>query len=50
MAFRLLVRAFNRGIAEGTSPAPSFDDGFRNQQVQDAVREASKTGTTVRLG
>ena len=50
MAFRLLVRAFNRGIDEGNSPAPSFDDGLRNQQVQDAVREASASGTTVRLG
>ena len=50
MAFRLLVREFNRGIDEGNSPAPSFDDGFRNQQVQDAVREASASGKTVRLG
>ena len=49
MAFRLLVREFNRGIDEGNSPAPSFEDGFRNQQVQDAVREASASGKTVRL-
>jgi predicted dehydrogenase len=49
MAFRLLVREFNRGIGEGNSPAPSFEDGFRNQQVQDAVREASASGKTVRL-
>ena len=49
-AFRLLVRDFTRGIDEGTSPAPNFDDGLRCQQVLDAVRESSDTGRTVRIG
>lgn len=49
MAFRLLVRDFNDGIARGTSPAPNFDDALRCQQVMDAVRESSRTGRTVAL-
>ena len=43
MAFRILVRRFLGGIAEGTSPAPNFYDGLRCQQVMDAVR-SSGTG------
>jgi predicted dehydrogenase len=49
-AFRLLVRDFTRGIDEGTSPAPNFEDGLKCQQVLDAVRESSDTGRTVRIG
>ncbi|MDP6605524.1 MAG: Gfo/Idh/MocA family oxidoreductase, partial [Dehalococcoidia bacterium] len=48
VSFRLLVREFERGIREGTpSPAPSFEDGWRCQQVLDAVRESSRTGVRV---
>lgn len=50
MAFRLLVRDFNRGIDEGRSPSPNFTDGLRCQQVLDAVRESSKSGRTIALG
>jgi predicted dehydrogenase len=49
MAFRLLVRDFDRGIEEGRSPAPNFVDAWRCQQVLDAVRESSDTGRTVRI-
>jgi predicted dehydrogenase len=49
MAFRLLVRDFNRGIEEGTSPAPNFTDAWRCQQVLDAVRESSASGRAVQL-
>jgi predicted dehydrogenase len=49
MAFRLLVRDFTRGVAEGTSPAPNFTDGLRCQQVLDAVRESSALGRTIHL-
>ncbi len=49
MAFRLLVRDFTRGIDEGGSPSPSFEDGLRCQEVLDAVRESSRSGRTVRL-
>lgn len=44
LPFRLEVREFLRGIREGTSPAPSFYDGYRCQQVLDAVLESSRTG------
>lgn len=40
-AFRLLVREFERGIREGVSPSPSFEDGLRCQQVLDAIRESA---------
>ena len=49
-AFRLLVREFERGIREGVSPAPNFDDAVACQQVLDAVRESSRSGRTVRIG
>jgi predicted dehydrogenase len=49
MPFRLLVREFVRGIEEGTSPAPNFYDGWRCQQVLDAVRESSRTGKRVAI-
>ena len=49
MAFRLLVRDFNRGIEEGTSPNPNFGDAMKCQQVLDAIRESAKTGSVVSL-
>lgn len=49
LPFRLLVREFNRGIDEGTSPAPNFDDGVQVQRVLDAIHESSESGTTVHL-
>jgi len=50
MAFRMLVRDFGEGISRGTSPAPNFTDGWRCQQVLDAVRESSRTGRTIAIG
>ena len=47
--FRLMVREFLRGIQEGTSPSPNFYDGFRCQQVLDAVRESSATGRVIQI-
>ncbi len=47
MAFRLLVREFNDGIEQRSSPSPNFHDGWRCQQVLDAVRESSKTGRSI---
>ncbi|MCA9851414.1 MAG: hypothetical protein KC461_12325, partial [Dehalococcoidia bacterium] len=41
-AFRLLVREFERGIREGTSPAPSFEDALKCQQALDAIRESAR--------
>jgi predicted dehydrogenase len=48
--FRLLVRDFSRGIDDGTSPSPNFVDGWRCQQVMDAVRTSSREGRTVTIG
>lgn len=50
MSFRNLVRAFTRGIEQGISPHPSFDDGWRCQQVLDAARLSSDTGRMVTIG
>jgi predicted dehydrogenase len=50
MAFRMLVRQFADGIAKGTSPHPNFDDGWRCQQVLDAVRRSATSGAVVKLG
>jgi predicted dehydrogenase len=47
--FRLQVRDFVKGIETGTSPAPNFYDGWRNQQVLDAIRESAKTERTVAI-
>jgi predicted dehydrogenase len=47
--FRLLVKQFERGIREGTSPSPNFDDGVRTQQVMDAMKRSSVTGERVAL-
>ncbi len=47
MAFRLLLRDFERGIREGGSPAPSFEDGAATQRVLDAIRESSVTGARI---
>jgi len=47
MPFRLFTREFVRGVQEGTSPAPNFYDGWRCQQVLDAIRQASATGRRV---
>jgi len=47
--FRLLTREFVQGIHEGKSPAPNFYDGYRCQQVLDAVRESAATGRRVEI-
>jgi predicted dehydrogenase len=46
-AFRLPVRDFTRGIEQATSPAPNFTDGWRCQQVLDAIPTSSREGRTV---
>lgn len=50
VAFRLMVREFERGITEGISPAPSFEDGWCCQQILDAIRESSASRKTVAIG
>ncbi len=49
LPFRLMVRDFVHGIRNGTSPTPNFEDGYRIQQVLDAVVESSETGRRVAI-
>ena len=39
---------FLEGIADGRSPAPTFEDGVRTQQVLDAIARAARTRKWVR--
>lgn len=41
LPFRLLVREFARGIREGVSPAPNFEDALKCQQALDAIRASA---------
>ncbi|HIE50287.1 MAG TPA: Gfo/Idh/MocA family oxidoreductase [Armatimonadetes bacterium] len=38
------------GIAQGESPAPTFEDGLKNQAVLEAVERSVETGTWVCIG
>ena len=49
MPFRIFTREFLRGVEEGSSPAPNFVDGWRCQQVLDALRESSASGQRMRI-
>jgi predicted dehydrogenase len=49
MPFRIFTQEFLRGIETGTSPAPNFSDGWRCQQILDAIRVSSSTGQRVRI-
>lgn len=49
MPFRLLVRAFEAGIAQGNSPSPNFEDGLRCQEVLDAARLSASSGRRVQI-
>ena len=45
----LWLRDLERGIAEGVSPSPNFEDGLRTQAMLDAARESSANGRVVGL-
>jgi predicted dehydrogenase len=44
-----LVSELMTGIARGYSPAPTFEDGVRNQAVLEAVSESAATGQWVKV-
>lgn len=44
-----LLYEFMRGIASGTQPLPSFEDGYRNQLVLDAVEQSVQSRQWVRI-
>ena len=46
-ASRRLLREFERGVAEGRSPAPNFEDGVRTQAILDAARESALAGRVI---
>ncbi|MBF8299419.1 MAG: putative dehydrogenase, partial [Dehalococcoidia bacterium] len=48
-SFRILVQRFADGIRKGSSPEPSFLDGFRSQQVMDGMLESHRTGRYVTI-
>ena len=49
MPMRMLARRFVEGVESGTSPSPSFYDGYRCQQVLHAVRDSSATGQVIKI-
>ena len=48
-AFRILAQRFRQGISAGTSPEPNFLDGYRCQQVIDAVQESGQSGRWIEI-
>jgi predicted dehydrogenase len=48
-AFRILAQRFRQGISEGNSPEPNFNDGYRCQQVIDAVMESGQSGRWIEI-
>jgi predicted dehydrogenase len=48
-AYQAVVRAFAKGIQDGTSPEPNFEDAYKLQRITDAVRESSASGGWVKI-
>jgi predicted dehydrogenase len=48
-SFTHTVYDFLKAIAEGKVPAPSFEDGYKNQRVLDAIERSAKTGQWVKI-
>ncbi|WP_089968716.1 Gfo/Idh/MocA family protein [Lihuaxuella thermophila] len=44
-----LMKEFMEGIVNGTSPAPNFEDGYRNQLVLASVEKSVETGSWVKI-
>ena len=49
-SFTHTVHDFIRGISEGKSPRPNFEDGLKNQRVLDAIERSASTGRWVEVG
>lgn len=43
-SFTHTIHDFVRGVAEGKSPRPNFEDGQQNQRVLDAIERSARTG------
>jgi predicted dehydrogenase len=48
-SFTHTVYDFVKGIAEGKSPRPDFEDGLTNQRVLDAIERSAKSGQWVKI-
>jgi predicted dehydrogenase len=48
-SFTHTVYDFVKGIAEGKSPRPDFQDGLTNQRVLDAIERSAKSGQWVKI-
>jgi predicted dehydrogenase len=49
-SFTHTVYDFLKGVAEGKSPQPNFEDGWKNQRVLDAIERSANTGQWVKIG
>jgi predicted dehydrogenase len=49
-SFTHTVYDFVRAIAEQKLPSPSFEDGYKNQRVLDAIERSARDGKWVRIG
>jgi predicted dehydrogenase len=49
-SFTHTVYDFLRAIAEQKPPSPSFEDGYKNQRVLDAIERSSRDGKRVKIG
>jgi predicted dehydrogenase len=49
-SFTHTVYDFLRAIAEQKLPSPSFEDGYKNQRVLDAIERSAREGTWVKIG
>jgi predicted dehydrogenase len=48
-SFTHTVLDFLKGIAEGRSPRPDFEDGLKNQRVLDAIERSANSGQWVKV-
>jgi predicted dehydrogenase len=48
-SFTHTVYDFLTGMAQGKSPAPSFEDGLRNQRILDAIERSATAGQWMKL-
>ena len=49
-SFTHTVYDFIRAIAEQKLPTPSFEDGYKNQRVLDAIERSARDGKWVKIG
>jgi len=49
-SFTHTVYDFLRAIAEQKLPAPSFEDGYKNQRVLDAIEQSAREGKWMKIG